>query len=370
MDQAYSSSIIESWSDLSALKTEWMALCERNPHLSLFHTWEWQEAWHKAQISKPEYWVIAVRHQGQLVGIAPLYRSKFAVLGLATIKALRFIGDRASGAEYSNFLIDSRHTNPSIKALLGALANKKSEWDVLWMPNIARWENASAELIGCFKSHPHFKMFERSREFSSFDLPNRIENYTASLSKSRRYDIRRTRKIFDTKADVNIRTTTTEEDLKQDLADLFALHQQRWQHVNQDGSFVRKPELRAFYEHFVPMAFKNGWLHMMSLEDGGATKAIQIGYCYKAKGYALQEGFDPTYQEGAGNYLRYHYIKSCIDKQLQEYDFLGEQTLHKARWGAKIRQGSDCLIVAKKPSTFPFLLRAIWPTGKFLKEVI
>lgn len=53
--------------------------------------------------------------------------------------------------------------------------------------------------------------------------------------------------------------------------------------------------------------------------------------------FLLQEGLDPEwFNHGAGNALRAHVFRDCIERGLSAYDFLGGVTPHKLSWGATV----------------------------------
>jgi CelD/BcsL family acetyltransferase involved in cellulose biosynthesis len=126
--------------------------------------------------------------------------------------------------------------------------------------------------------------------------------------------------------------------------------------------------LRRFYERFAPVALRAGWLRLYALRLDGAIRAVQYGYAYAHTFYQLQEGYDPEAPEGIGNVLREHAFKASIAEGLRAYDFLGEYTEHKRRWGAARRDGFDLLLGRPGLKNRTLFTRPVWPTGRFLRE--
>ena len=130
----------------------------------------------------------------------------------------------------------------------------------------------------------------------------------------------------------------------------------------------KKGERKEFYRQFIPHAFKRNWLRFFMLSINGDPCAIQIGYVYNGIYHALQEGFNPTIQQGIGNLLRKRAIEQLIEEGIEEYDFLGGFTQHKARWQAKKRAGIDIFISNNNLKNIAFRFKTIWPKGRFLKQ--
>lgn len=361
------------WEDFESLEPEWNALLSQSTANNIFLTWEWIYAWKEANKEKHTPYVLTIRDtKGQLIAIAPMYLSKLFLLNIIPMKALRFLGDSSSGAEYPGVICLEGKEKEVYNAIWGYLANNSQDWDCLWAPNIAQWRSDYSFFSDCLETYPTLSFNKRNRDFSSFSLPSNTETYIASLSKSKRYDVRNLDKSFSSGDDISIRYTSADlvstEDLTHDLELFFNLHKLHWESKGEAGSFVRNPMLHNFYLKFIPLTVKKGWLRLAFLEHNEKPIAAQLGYSYNNIFYAIQEGFDPVALKGSGNYLRMQVIDNCIGEGLQEYDFLGKHTFHKGRWGAKERTGEGLFVWNSKFKTLVFRFKQIWPTGRFLTE--
>ena len=165
---------------------------------------------------------------------------------------------------------------------------------------------------------------------------------------------------------LEILSCQTEEKIDIYLSVLYRLHRLRWSDKREAGSFAKSPALKRFYSEFVPLAFRKGWLRFSMVVHHGDPKAIQIGYIYNGSYYQIQEGFDPKFDKGVGNYLRIKTIQQFITEGLRHYDFLGGHTEHKRRWKSQRTEGFDLFAWSSKVKTLPFNVRSIWPTGRYL----
>jgi CelD/BcsL family acetyltransferase involved in cellulose biosynthesis len=311
--------------------------------------------------------VICVRGEdGELLGAAPYYATRYVLGRLLPYRVLRVIGDVDSGAEYQAWIAHAPRAREVCAAIAAALHTLRAEWDLIWMPKLDAWSAAHDPMLDALRAGG-FLLNHRPRAFSAVALPGDYESYLAKMSANRRQQVRRlSNKIF-ARPGVEIRRVVSKDELDGALAALFRLHDARWRSIGQEGVFARSPKEREFYERFVPQAFEQGWLSMYVLWDGGEPKAVQIGYIYKGALLHLQEGFDPGYVANVGNALRAHVIQDCIAQGVHEYDFLGGLSEHKRRWLAEERVGMDLLAAAPRLKNALIMNARVWPTGAFLR---
>ena len=109
---------------------------------------------------------------------------------------------------------------------------------------------------------------------------------------------------------------------------------------------------------------------MFDLRIDGVVRAVQYGYAYRDTFLQVQEGYDPAGPDGIGNLLREQVFNTCIAEGLRTYDFMGEFTEHKRRWGSVRRIGSDVFTGHRSLKNRALFTRPVWPTGRYLREVL
>ena len=102
-----------------------------------------------------------------------------------------------------------------------------------------------------------------------------------------------------------------EAELPAYLANLFDLHQRRWNSQGEPGSFSLGDK-RHFYAEMSREFLRRGWLEFWLLEGlDGTIAAAQFAFRYGDTVYQLQEGLDPAhYPDRAGHILRAHILRS------------------------------------------------------------
>jgi len=101
-------SILRDWQALSGLEPEWNDLLARSRANTLFLTWEWVQAWRAVVGEDKRLFVITVRDEGgRLLGVAPFYEYRLVLFKLIPYRALRVLGDYATGFEYGDWFVPS-----------------------------------------------------------------------------------------------------------------------------------------------------------------------------------------------------------------------------------------------------------------------
>lgn len=358
----------EVYTDVAALQRvspEWRELLHASPANSIFLTPEWILAWLTSVHPSARLRVIAVRDAaGALVGLAPFYEGKLRLLRTIGYRCLRFLGEPFGGAEYGDVIARPEHQEAAIAAIASLLRSAPVDCQVCWAPNVARWTGAADRLRALAQPASSWHLHDRPRDFSVLRLADSYEVYLASLSQNQRSMLRRRERALAGESIEVVRAESS--NLEELLQALFDLHARRWQSAGQAGSFAAKPLQRRFYGHFAPIALRLDWLRLYGLRVAGRFVAVQHGYRYGRTFLQMQEGLAPEV-EGAGNVLRAHVMRLCIEEGLQEYDFLGGYTDHKRRWGATLRTGCDVYLGPRTLKNDLLLRRPIWPTGRFAR---
>ncbi len=361
--------VIRNWGEFEDLEQEWNSLLYRSRASSIFLTWEWIRSWRAATRDAVEPYCIAVRNiNGELVGIAPLYKTSMKFLGVLPYRMLRFMADVATGFEYPDWIVEKGLEDLVGDAIMRELRINSNEWDTVWLPRMSGWTGAF-ERIGIAALRSGLLVHERAAKFGALDLGPSLEKYELALSRSGRQQVRRNSRKIRNIDGVEFCKCSRSDELDDYLTAFFELHQIRWESAGLDGTFACKSAEEAFYRHFVPVAFRNGWLSIYGLRYHDEFKAVQLGYVFDATYYQMQEGYDPDFAQGAGNALRHFAIEDCIDTGVHSYDFLGGWTEHKRRWGARLRFGHEVFLGSPKLKCRALFFREIWPSGRYVKEL-
>ncbi len=362
--------LIKTYQELRQFSDHWNPLLESSSANNLFLTWEWIDAWLNSNPRNTLYVVTVYSDNHELIGIAPFYIGQCRLLEIVQQRTLRMIGDTESAAEYPSIIARSECEQLVCRAITARLKADRKHWDTIWLPRCASWDPNINTFTKALADTGGIGCYTRKIAFSAFELPATYDDYLAEFSRNRRNSLRRIEKKVESIGNLEIHTCQTQSEVEKYLSALYRLHQKRWMEKGESGSFANRPALRRFYAQFVPRALHNGWLRFTMLTHKAEPKAIQIGYCYNGSYHQIQEGFDPEFHENVGNYLRIKTIRNFIDEGIKCYDFLGGESEHKRRWKAVVRDGFDLFAWNHKLKNLPFSYKPIWPTGRFLKQIL
>jgi CelD/BcsL family acetyltransferase involved in cellulose biosynthesis len=341
-----------------AAESDWNALLRASPSDSVFLRSEWISAWKKIHPRGQDAFDVSIGN-GPLEAAAALYPSPYRLLRTLPFTILRQTGDAMSGAEYADWPGDDATEQ------IAERLDQRGDWDCIWLPNLADWTSSTARISKAAKSRG-WHVRRRPRTFAYLELPSTFQEYWDSLGENRRSQLKRQKAKV---RDAEFVLCDNDNDLHRMLDALFDLNAKRWETKGLRGTFVRKPLEAKFYREFAPVALANGWLWLCGLRQKDRWLAIQYGYRYDGCYMQMQEGFDPEAPDGAGNALRLLAIEQMISAGTRQYDFLGEMTEHKRRWGAQLRWGSDLFIGRLRlKNRLLFGPQTIWPTGRYLRQ--
>jgi CelD/BcsL family acetyltransferase involved in cellulose biosynthesis len=225
--------------------------CDAN---TLFLTWEWINCWQCSQIKEIKPLIIVIEESGVVIAIAPFYICQYQLFQGIRYQALRCLGDKNSGAEYSNFIAYQPQSPLLKKMLWEALLSTQvcGLWDFIWLHNIASWTEGGRTLIGALSEVGKLKIQQRNQEFAYCSLIKKDIPVLLQVGKSLRKNIKQTTRRLDKLGTWKIACCNDATELEYLLEQFFNLHQKRWYEKGQQGSFQRSLELQDFYRHFVP----------------------------------------------------------------------------------------------------------------------
>ena len=359
--------VLDDWSAVLGLEREWNALLSDSSADSLFLRWEWIRCWADVVQHRIEPRVIAIRDaDGDLVGLAPFYLCTLRLGLVIPCRVLRILGDHPTSADYPDWIVRRDVADAASGAIAAALVSLRT-WDLIWAPRMAGWTGSFDRIVAACGA-AGLRCRTRPQKFASFELPRDKDAYLRSLSSNKRQQLRAERNRISRRTGVEIQRCESEAQLSELMHALFELHGQRWRERGEAGSFVRDPRKATFYRNFASLALAKGWLWLYGLREGGEFKAVQFGYVYCNVYHQMQEGFDTTYLNGAGNVLRARVIEDLIDAGVETYDFLAGMSEHKRRWMSEVRMGHDLLIGRSTARSRLLFATGVWPTTRAMPE--
>ena len=341
----------------NALREEWNQFLFQGLLEDIFLTWEWLFAWWKAFGDANELWLLTVRENGRLIGIAPLMLKTHRKLFLQ-LRVLLSIG--TPQCDVSGFIA----TNKEIvtEAICSYLEEHKEEWDILEMKAMPKSVYEAKELPEFFLKDNGYRTIQKVDEHYYLPVNDSWENYFNNLSKNLRRNLKRRLRRAEEQGNV-IHKRYTGKNLN-------------WEHfkmifeINEKGSFpylYRSKKSKTFHEYLYDLLNENGWLQIETLYIDDQPVAFQYGYIFMNKYQDWRGGYDANYETlGVGKILMMFSIQNWFKEQVREVDFLRGTHAYKADWQPLSRDFIDLRIF--RVQRLETLIAYIWL--KKLKSII
>ena len=123
---------IQTWEEIESIRPAWDELLSDSEAQAIFLTWEWLRSWWAAYGRSLElYFLGCFDRTGRLVGIAPLYRTRWPLRLPVQVWMLRLLGDGSGDSEGLDWIVLRGYEAAAVRAWLDWLDQRWSEWDIL-----------------------------------------------------------------------------------------------------------------------------------------------------------------------------------------------------------------------------------------------
>lgn len=305
------------------LRVEWGELWGRDPFATPFQTPEWSLAWW-THLQTGALWVITLRSEERLIGIAPL-----------SISCSNFTGEREVSwigegiTDYLDVLIEPGFEAEGIDLLLHHIAISRASWDTVRLSGLRK----AASLLRALPPRGMIAKCEQSRVCPILRLPETADRFEEGLRPRLRRSLRRGSVMLDAVGSYSFERATIET-LPEHLEALFRLHSARWQARHQPGALTNSAVLE-FHREVAPQLLQRGCLWLDSVRVRGNIVAVYYGFLHRHRYYYYLSGFDPIWARyNLGTKLMAWICEASIKEGANVFDFLRGNHAYKYLWGA------------------------------------
>ena len=310
------------------LESEWNALLQRAPINRIFYTWEWQMTWWQAY-QPGELLILVCRHDGDLVGIAPLFLTE-SERG----PSLQIIGC-VDVTDYLDFIVDEQHLQGVFTAFADYFAAHRLTFDLLDFCNIPA-NSPTQRLLPELLQNRGFKTTVEQQEVCPvIELPDKWPDYLGLLDKKQRHEVRRKmRRVQANDRPVDWYIVNGHHDLEAEVDEFVRLmassDPEKKRFLQDDGN-------QRFFRAIVPLLHERRWLQMNFLTVGDQRAAAYINFVYGNRVMVYNSGLDHLdYGDlSPGIVLLAYNIRYAIENGFRFYDFLRGDEPYKYRMGGR-----------------------------------
>src|SRR5256712_3231443 len=289
---------IEDSRGFEKLREELNELLQASASNCLVLTWELLYTWWKHLSEDRRLFIITVRCGRELIAIAPLTLRPPRLNRLLPFSVLEFLGTESAGSDYLDLIIRRGKEQEALQSLANYLADGKLMLELAQL----KGNSSFAAELGAQLKQRGWSLCEAKTTICPFrNLSGHSwESYLTTLSHDLRHSFRRRLRSLSKHFNVRFERALSEEQRREALAVLVALHNMRWQ--DRGGSnALDTSALVSFHEELSQLALEQGWLRLFVLRLDGKAVASIYGFRYQRTFYLYQSGFDPSYgKQGVG----------------------------------------------------------------------
>lgn len=335
-------SITTDLASFARLASEWDALLDQSDARRYFLRHHWTLAWwqHYAPPAARLFIITCRQPNGQLVGVAPLYENETPVLGVASMRELRFIGTgvETKTSEYLDFITLRGQERQVCEALWRHLA-VSPQWDRMWLYQVPA---GSPNLP--YTPHLPGDVVTRPCDRAPYvDTSTDWDGYKQSLGRSMRRNVEYYPRRLSKQHVCEFELANTPDQVDESLGALVRLHQSRWNSRGEAGAFKCK-SLEPFLRQTAHAGLAAGHTKLWTMRIDGQIEAVLIGFLDDGVLHYFQKGFNPAFSKHElGNVMVSSCIRACCeDPAIRAFDFMGGGAPYKQLWG---RHTNESLLI-------------------------
>jgi CelD/BcsL family acetyltransferase involved in cellulose biosynthesis len=286
----------------------------------LFVLPEWLKVWWSTFGSSSKPYILSVRQQDHVIGLAPLQ-----VKG----DCASFIGS-TDVCDYLDFIVTTGKEGVFFDILLDHLGQQGIKYlefgllrpDSTVLANLVK----VAENRGCeVSTSPEDISLE-------LELPATWENYLSMLNGKQRHEVKRKFRRLDEAGDINFRVVENAAEIAKQMTTFFELFKMT---SNEKAAFMTDQMISFFQALAIAMA-KAKILKLYILDLNAAPVAVSMCFDFNATLHLYNSGFDPRFRAlSVGLLCKVLSIKDGIKRGRKKYDFLKGAETYKYRLGGR-----------------------------------
>jgi len=319
---------------------------------SVFMRHEWFRCWWQAFGENCEMFVVIIKENNKVLGIAPLMLRTIKRKGIP-FKALTFISDALSPR--CNIILTDKYKE-TMKELVNILFNYSERYQFALLDNILEGAVATKELLGYFKNNRVNFIREEAWDSPFIKMEVGWDNYFKSLSSKHRYNLRRSKRLISEEGQLKTECIKDKKLLGSALERCFEISKRSWK--GPLGTDLGGKETRArFFRELTKVGGTQDWVNIWFLGIGTEDMAFEYQLLYKGNVLLLASDYDLKYARfSPGEVLTSLYVEQLFKEKYEECDFSGTAYDYKLRWSNSVRKHIQLWIFNKRPSSKLFYL--------------
>ena len=344
---------LDSMEDLEALADSWKDLLRRDPHATVFASWELAWHWWQHYGQGQPLRLFVVEHSGRVVGILPLYEQRVRLFPGIGIRVLRLIGTGGdTQPDYLGPLLEPACADAAATALAEHLLKARRDWRVILISDLVEESPFRRAMLAACHAKPSALSDTISARPIVVHLPQSWDDLLAEFSSHRRSTIRYARRKAESKYGTRFFVATDPEQIGPLFDELAQLHRMRFTAKGESHVF-RSIEFLGFHRDVVTHCARLGWIRFYGLKAEGKTIALLYCYRFRNQVFYFQSGFDPAFEKLRPGFLLLGYaIEHAIDEGNESFDMMRGEHDYKTQWSRQQRTTRSLTLYRPGPAAF------------------
>lgn len=312
---------IETLQGFDDLRGVWDRLLAKNDFRNIFLTFDWLRTWWKVFGGDKELYVLIVKSDAEIIGIAPLMLETSRRLG-RTVKVIRFIG--TPNVDYGDFIGENKKL--IIEHIVRYLILNGEDWFRVELDQVSERSSSLAHGRAVLESRDFLSAIRKTETCYCYAYDNNDGN-RVNFDIRKGQTIRRSINHFKKARGLTLERIFDMSSAKRSLAMLFQFHINRWDDTATPSKFLNQAN-RQFYKKLVELLLPQKKICILSLKSGSMPLAYSFYYEFEGTIYhytlayneyfgrrspgnlllilgsesLVREGFDLDYSRGTADY--------------------------------------------------------------------
>jgi CelD/BcsL family acetyltransferase involved in cellulose biosynthesis len=349
MDTHCSIRVVQTEQEFDQLERTWDELLS-TCGASIFQTFEWLRTWWEHFGEGRRLHCLVFSSDGQVVGIAPMFKTLVKAVGVRIARYLQFMGSPLS--DYTDIIVRTGYEPAVLDTFAWHLRDSWNEWDVLDIEDVNESSVVVQVLPQMLRNHGILLSMYQGNVCPALPLPTTWDAFLQGLGPNGRYNLRRKSKYLyrNFRTEVEVLESDT-DDIVEGVDGFIKLHGDRWKSLGYPSAFDDETH-RAFHTEVAKIFACRGWLRLFFLKVNGLRVASSFDFYYKGRIYMYQSnahGPREIMKCSPGFLLNSIVIERGIKDGMRVFDFLRGDEFYKIE-GMKAVPHKNWLIRGASPS--------------------
>ena len=329
--------IIQDANKINISTQEWNELLQHNETNTIFQTREWTSCWWDTYGYAQGLFLIILKQNDKICGIAPLFIKKSR-----NKRILTFIGE--GNADYTDFIIWPNKIE-AMDVFFDLILANKDKWDEIVLSNIPEYSQTPVYIAKFCESHKLKVSSHNNIICPALTIKSNKEYLDKLLHKK---SFTRHINYFTKNGEVKHTNITTSDQAILYIETFFRQHIARCTMTNYDSLFLIE-ENKNFYRKLLEELLPKNWVLFSVIECDDMPVSLHFGFDYNNTILWYKPSFDITfYKHSPGQLMVKHLIEYAISNNRDELDFTIGEEAFKHRFTDKIRRNTYIKIYRNK----------------------